>query len=86
MDDSQSTSTHRADDGLRERNVASQQAALNAGQAALTSLAEGEVNDKEGKEKKTFGRTPDGTGEYYLPWNVFWTGPGNANCFVVEVV
>jgi hypothetical protein len=64
MDESQSTSTDRADDGLRERNAASQQAALNAGQAALTSLAEGEVEDKEGKAKKTFGRTPDGTSEY----------------------
>lgn len=63
MDDRHSTSTYRADDGLRERNVASQQAALNAGRAVLANMAEGEVKDEEGKDKKTFGRTPDGTGE-----------------------
>ncbi|KAJ9288007.1 hypothetical protein DTO021C3_4411 [Paecilomyces variotii] len=61
MDDRHSASTYRADDGLRERNVASQQAALNAGRAVLTNMAEGEVKDEEGKDKKTFGRTPDGT-------------------------
>lgn len=61
MDRGLSTGTHQADDGLRERTVASQSSSA-PGLEALTATGEGEVKDKAGKGKKTYGRTPDGKG------------------------
>lgn len=62
MDGSLSTGAHRQADGLRERNVASQNGDATL-PAAVTAKAEAEEVDKDGK-KKTFGRTPDGTSKY----------------------
>ncbi|KAF7165976.1 hypothetical protein CNMCM5623_009946 [Aspergillus felis] len=59
MDRGLSTGTHQADGGLRERAAASQSSSP-PGLEALTATGEGEVKDKAGKEKKTYGRTPDG--------------------------
>ena len=61
MDRGLSTGTHLGDDGLRERNPTSQsQSPLGTG--ALTAAGEVEAKDSANKDKKTFGRTPDGTG------------------------
>lgn len=59
MDQGHSTGTLQPD-GLRER-IASRLDST-GGRDALTSHAELEIKDAEGKDKKTFGRTPDGTG------------------------
>lgn len=47
-------------DGLRERFVSHSNST--EGRDALTAHGEAEVKDEAGKDKKTFGRTPDGTG------------------------
>ncbi|GLA32058.1 phosphatidylethanolamine N-methyltransferase [Aspergillus phoenicis ATCC 13157] len=60
MDRGLSTGTHIGDDGLRERFQASQSdSSLGAG--ALTAAGEVEAKDGTSQNKKTFGRTPDGT-------------------------
>lgn len=63
MDQGLSTGAHQDIDGLRERNI---RVDSTVGREALTAFGEVEIKDKEGKdgkELKTFGRTPDGTGK-----------------------
>lgn len=74
MDQGLSTGAHQDIDGLRERNT---RVDSTVGREALTAMGEVEIKDKEGKdgkELKTFGRTPDGTGkpvsELYLQLNI----------------
>ncbi|KAJ5945575.1 Phosphatidylethanolamine N-methyltransferase [Penicillium verhagenii] len=55
----QGHSTALQPDGLRERNVSHLDST--GGRDALASHAELENKDADGKDKKTFGRTPDGT-------------------------
>lgn len=58
--------------GLRERlpqkpDEPIQAESLDAAQDAVKQLNEQEAKgDKEEKHKKTYGRTPDGTGEYWV--------------------
>jgi phosphatidylethanolamine N-methyltransferase len=59
MDQGRSTGALQPD-GLRERNVSRLDST--GGRDALASHAELEIKDADGKDKKTFGRTPDGTG------------------------
>lgn len=59
MDQGRSTGAQQSD-GLRERIVSRSDST--GSRDALTATAEFEVEDEAGKEKKTFGRTPDGTG------------------------
>lgn len=59
MDSGVSTGAHREDDGLRERRVAF------TTRPALHPADDGKVNMGAGGNedtKKTYGRTPDGTG------------------------
>jgi phosphatidylethanolamine N-methyltransferase len=62
MDRGLSTSTQIDDEGLRERNVASQSASTLSPEA-LTATGDVEFKDKANNDSKTFGRTPDGTGK-----------------------
>lgn len=66
MDRGLSTGTHIGDDdGLRERFQSSQSdSSLGAG--ALTAAGEVEAKDGTSQNKKTFGRTPDGTGRHSI--------------------
>ncbi|KAJ5279133.1 hypothetical protein N7478_004505 [Penicillium angulare] len=57
MDQGHSTGTLKPD-GLRERMVSRLDST--GGRDALTSRGEVEIKDANGKDKKTFGRTPDG--------------------------
>lgn len=50
-------------EGLRERI---QRPDSTGGRDALTATGEAEIKDAAGKDKKTFGRTPDGTGKANL--------------------
>lgn len=63
MDQGRSTGAQQPD-GLRERNVPRPNS-TGAGDA-LTAIGELEAKDEAGKDKKTFGRTPDGTGRCLL--------------------
>lgn len=63
MDQGLSTGAQQPD-GLRERNVPRPNS-TGAGDA-LTATGELEAKDEAGKDKKTFGRTPDGTGRCLL--------------------
>lgn len=60
-------------DGLRERlphqpEAAVKAANVNAAQDAVKVLNEQQAGEeKDEKDKKTFGRTPDGTGAYNIP-------------------
>lgn len=76
MDRGLSTSTRIDDEGLRERNVTSQSTSTLSPEA-LTATGDVELKDKTGKDCKTFGRTPDGTGTcfsssrikaYFMHW------------------
>ncbi|PWY89004.1 phosphatidylethanolamine methyltransferase [Aspergillus heteromorphus CBS 117.55] len=60
MDRGLSTGTHFGDDGLRERNPPSQSESILSSEA-LTAAGEVEAKDSANNDKKTFGRTPDGT-------------------------
>lgn len=64
MDRGLSTGTHNDNEGLRERPVASQSASTLSPEA-LTATGDVEPKDT-GKELKTYGRTPDGTGKSLL--------------------
>ncbi|KGO56071.1 Phospholipid methyltransferase [Penicillium expansum] len=57
MDQGLSTGAHQDIDGLRERNT---RVDSTVGREALAAVGEVEIEDKDGKESKTFGRTPDG--------------------------
>lgn len=59
MDQGRSTGAQQPE-GLRERNVPRPDST--GGRDALTATGELEAKDEAGKDKKTFGRTPDGTG------------------------
>jgi len=61
MDQGRSTGAQQPD-GLRERNVPRPNST--GGRDALTATGELEPKDEVGKDKKTFGRTPDGTGGF----------------------
>jgi phosphatidylethanolamine N-methyltransferase len=61
MDQGRSTGAQQPD-GLRERNVPRPDST--EGCDALTATGELEAKDEAGKDKKTFGRTPDGTGRF----------------------
>lgn len=58
--------------GLRERlpqrpDLPQKAESVETAQQAVHELNEQEKNDDKGEEhKKTFGRTPDGTGEYHV--------------------
>lgn len=67
MDQGRSTGAQQPD-GLRERNVPRPNS-TGAGDA-LTATGELEAKDEAGKDKKTFGRTPDGTGRCLLSFLV----------------
>ncbi|KAJ5098170.1 hypothetical protein N7532_005171 [Penicillium argentinense] len=58
MDQGRSTGALQTD-GLRERITSRPDST--GGRDALTALGEAEIKDAAGKDKKTFGRTPDGT-------------------------
>lgn len=60
MDQGHSTGAQQPD-GLRERIVSYPDST--GGRDALTATGEVEIKDDAGKDKKTFGRTPDGTGK-----------------------
>lgn len=53
-------------DGLRERNL-QQPSDPKSSQNGADTLPPGEVDPQDEKNKKTFGRTPDGTGEFPFP-------------------
>lgn len=58
-----STSPSKQDEGLRERNVPQ---AVHKGESSSGSSGQDTpAEDEEAKEMKTFGRTPDGTSEYW---------------------
>lgn len=59
MDQGRSTGALQPE-GLRERI---QRPDSTGGRDALTAHGEAEIKDAAGKDKKTFGRTPDGTGK-----------------------
>lgn len=63
MDRGLSTGTNSEPNGLRERNVAAQPSStIVDAPDALAASGEVDIKDESGKELKTFGRTPDGTG------------------------
>jgi hypothetical protein len=62
MDSSHATGTHRQDEGLRERIATLQP--VNTGavdEAHMSAGNDAAIANTDGKAKKTFGRTPDGT-------------------------
>lgn len=59
MDQGRSTGAQQPD-GLRERILSRSDST--GSRDALTATGEIEIKDEAGKDKKTFGRTPDGTG------------------------
>lgn len=63
MDQGLSTGAHQDIDGLRERNT---RVDSTVGREALAAVGEVEIEDKDGKESKTFGRTPDGKGKLVI--------------------
>lgn len=73
-----SSGTHRDDHGLRKRNgpLMTDPAVV---PSALAATGEVEATDKHGKAMKTFGRTPDGTGEY-----ISFLKPHNALAIALE--
>lgn len=75
MDTGRSTGAQHPD-GLRERNVSRPDST--GGRDALTAVGEIEIKDGTGKDQKTFGRTPDGTGRSPSPFR--------ANFAMVDVV
>lgn len=64
MDRGLSTGTANESDGLRARTAPPQSNAANSG--ALATAGELDSKDKAGKDLKTFGRTPDGTGRWLI--------------------
>ena len=72
--------------GLRERlpqnpDTPQKAESVETAQKAVHELNEQEKkDDKEEKQKKTFGRTPDGTGEYCV-----YSGPASLACTVFVV-
>lgn len=58
MDQGRSTGAQQPD-GLRERIVSHSDST--GSRDALTATGEVEIKDEASKDKKTFGRTPDGT-------------------------
>lgn len=60
MDQGRSTGALQPE-GLRERI---QRPDSTAGREALNAHGEADIKDAAGKDKKTFGRTPDGTGRF----------------------
>lgn len=67
MESGITTGAHRGTDGLRERNhpFKSDSTAVSGALAAAGEVEQVETMDAAG-HKKTFGRTPDGTGELFL--------------------
>jgi hypothetical protein len=63
---SASTSSALQNDGLRERTVVT---AIKEEIYCSTPSSEEEAEDDVDKEKKTFGRTPDGTGVFPM-WSI----------------
>ena len=61
MDQGRSTGAQQPD-GLRERIVSPSDST--PGPDTLAAHGEAEIKDGDGKDKKTFGRTPDGTGRF----------------------
>ncbi|KAL1986986.1 hypothetical protein VTN96DRAFT_5142 [Rasamsonia emersonii] len=62
MDSSRTTGAHRPDKGLRERIATSQHVDAGAVDGAVASSGNNAAaTNTDGKTKKTFGRTPDGT-------------------------
>ena len=54
-------------DGLRERNVPQQACSTTQARQMVQGLnSEQQQNEKDEKDKKTYGRTPDGTGRCCL--------------------
>lgn len=67
MDPATTTGVQRQNDGLRERIRPSQPIDVGAVDQALATAGYGVTADKEqNDEKKTFGRTPDGTGKFFF--------------------
>lgn len=63
MDQGRSTGAQQPE-GLRERIVSHSDST--GSRDALTATGEVEIKEETGKDKKTFGRTPDGTGRWHL--------------------
>lgn len=62
MDSVSASGAQRQDEGLRERVRPSQPVDVNAVDQALASAGYGAATDsRKSHDKKTFGRTPDGT-------------------------
>lgn len=68
MDSTSASGAQRQDEGLRERVRPSQPVDVNAVDQALATAGYGVTTDSRTSDdnKKTFGRTPDGTSKFYL--------------------
>lgn len=73
MDQGRSTGAQQPD-GLRERIVSRSDST--GSRDALIATGEGGIKDEAGKDKKTFGRTPDGTGGCHLIDLCVWAQEG----------
>lgn len=68
MDSASASGAQRQDEGLRERVRPSQPVDVNAVDQALATAGYGVTNDnRTSDDKKTFGRTPDGTSKSLFP-------------------
>lgn len=65
MDSASASGAQRPDEGLRERMRPSQPVDVNAVDQALATAGYGVTTDsRTSDDKKTFGRTPDGTSKF----------------------
>jgi len=66
MDSASASGAQRQDEGLRERVRPSQPVDVNAVDQALATAGYGVTTDsRTSDDKKTFGRTPDGTSKFF---------------------
>lgn len=70
MDSASASGAQRQDEGLRERIRPSQPVDVSAVDQALATAGYGVTTDsRKSDDKKTFGRTPDGTGKSFLSFS-----------------
>ena len=82
MDSATSSSAQRQDEGLRERMRVSQPVDVHAVDQALATAGYGITTDKRtSDDKKTFGRTPDGTSKSLLSPSISVIATGDKNMF-----
>jgi hypothetical protein len=70
MDSASASGSQRPDEGLRERMRPSQPVDVNAVDQALATAGYGVTTDsRTSDDKKTFGRTPDGTSKFLFSFS-----------------